>query len=212
MGDISACSPSCDKNFIQWSVTSDHWMKLKSGCRRENAFAILITNFPFPPSPFPHFSPSLFICPDLIICHSCKLNWLIFILFLEQCQSWQHGNQQRYMMKRSEKKNGWRSWISLLPKMQPNEEPQGRTGHEGSKSQSYSEGSKLCSACVCRGCCSLRCSQFYQPGYIQVQANQQRAGRPSSTSMFWAVLAWAPALSSHAALSVQTTTGGKGDV
>lgn len=98
-------------------VTSDHWMKLKSGCHGKKAFTALLTNFPFPPSPFPHSSLSLFTCPDLILCHSCELNWLILTLSLEQCQSWQQGKQQRCTVKRSERKNGWRRRISLLPEI-----------------------------------------------------------------------------------------------
>lgn len=135
---------------------------------------ILLTNFPFPPSLFPYSSLSLFICPDIILCHSCELSWFILTLLLEQCQSWQQGNQQRYLMKRSERKNGWRSWISLLPKMPPNQEPEGRAGHKGSKNQSYSECSKLCCACVCRGCCSLRCSHRVTifPAWLYTSSSQ----------------------------------------
>lgn len=150
-------------------------MKLKSDCHRKNAFAILLTNFPFPPSPFPHASLSLFICPDLILCYSCELDWLILILLLEQCQSWQQGKQQRYMVKRSERKNGWRSWISLLPKMQPNQEPEGMAGHEGSKSQNYREGSKSAVPVSAEDAVvwgAPRESLFSQPGYLYTGSSQ----------------------------------------
>lgn len=139
-----------------------YWTKLKSGCHRK-VFAIFLSDSPSLLPPFPAACSSLSVFTrflDLILCCASELNQLI--LHLEQCQSWQQGKQQGYMVMKSGRKSGWRSWISLFwqcsnmnAKMQSNREPEHRAGHE---SYRYHEGSKSRSVCVCTGCYSLRYS------------------------------------------------------
>lgn len=111
MGNVSACSPSCDTSSTSnlWPLNEVKiWLPWKEGlyCPPHQ--------FPFPSIPISTFLP---LPIYLILCHSCELNWLILILSLEQCQSWQQGKQQRCTVRRSERKNGWRRWISLLPEI-----------------------------------------------------------------------------------------------
>lgn len=93
MGNVSACSPSCDTSSTSnlWPLNEVKiWLPWKEGlyCPPHQ--------FPFPSIPISTFLP---LPIYLILCHSCELNWLILILSLEQCQSWQqaakmHGEEK----------------------------------------------------------------------------------------------------------------------